>query len=675
MRGNFSPQLLQGYGFFCVLVFSVSLCLCGEKVLAQNVRGGNTSDGVVLSRSGAPAPGALVYVCPQPATVSSSGCTPTPTLCSSLTDVSCTQPNPVQADGLGNYHFYVPSASIPYTLCFVGSTLTTSCLPDQGTAGGGGGGGGCANCALQTLGNLTTTALNVPLNFANTTNPLVTGNYALLTATSSSAGQLAFGMGTFSSIPGLGYSYNGGGQNVLATLTSSISGQAGTAVAAASTPQLCGANFFTQGILANFNAVCIQENFIGMQTLTLSQRPVAASNILNIWGDRTTGGVLYNFNGGANFNFGAYGNLFNQDTDSSGGGAANVLEEVNGTNPEAFRVYQTLSSSSSYSRMQMYYDSSSGDFTLSSDAGSSGGTLHSLGFRVGSSVKLEVTTTGTPVLRPQFSFDQNAGLGDATHRWLNLYLGTGGLFVGSTTVGATSTTSAASGGLMVAGTVSASASQPLCTDASGNKTITTSGCPAGTGTVTSVTFTGDGVVDSSTPSTAVTASGTVTATIKTQTANTVLAGPTTGSAASAAFRALVSADIPNNAANTSGSAGSLSGPVGASFSVSVGSTSLAGTDFLGVFKTTTAITVANIEAAAGALGTCSTNPTITFYDCGSSASCTSPTTIGSVTVSAASTVTNGTVSSASVAAGHFVVGQLTAGSCVTLASLSASLAY
>jgi len=67
----------------------------------------------------------------------------------------------------------------------------------------------------------------------------------------------------------------------------------------------------------------------------------------------------------------------------------------------------------------------------------------------------------------------------------------------------------------------------------------------GTGTVTSVTFTGDGILDSSTPSTAVTTSGTVTATPLTQTANTVLAGPSTGSAATPTFRALVAADIPS----------------------------------------------------------------------------------------------------------------------------------
>lgn len=57
---------------------------------------------------------------------------------------------------------------------------------------------------------------------------------------------------------------------------------------------------------------------------------------------------------------------------------------------------------------------------------------------------------------------------------------------------------------------------------------------AGSGSVTSVTFTGDGVVDSATPSSAVTTSGTVTATLKTQAGNTVL-GNFTGSAAAPTF--------------------------------------------------------------------------------------------------------------------------------------------
>src|SRR5579864_8085621 len=64
------------------------------------------------------------------------------------------------------------------------------------------------------------------------------------------------------------------------------------------------------------------------------------------------------------------------------------------------------------------------------------------------------------------------------------------------------------------------------------------------GTVTSVTFTGDGTVLSSTPSAPVTLTGTVTATLNTQSANRVLAGPASGPAAAPTFRALVSADLP-----------------------------------------------------------------------------------------------------------------------------------
>lgn len=67
--------------------------------------------------------------------------------------------------------------------------------------------------------------------------------------------------------------------------------------------------------------------------------------------------------------------------------------------------------------------------------------------------------------------------------------------------------------------------------------------PAGTGTVSSVTFTGDGTFLSSTPSTAVTTTGTLTAALKTQTKNTFLAGPTTGGVANPTFRALNIADF------------------------------------------------------------------------------------------------------------------------------------
>lgn len=77
-----------------------------------------------------------------------------------------------------------------------------------------------------------------------------------------------------------------------------------------------------------------------------------------------------------------------------------------------------------------------------------------------------------------------------------------------------------------------------------------SAAAGGSGTVTSVTFTGDGVVDSSTPSSAVTTSGTVTATIKTQSATTALMGPQSGnSAAAPTFRAPNYFDVFGDSSN------------------------------------------------------------------------------------------------------------------------------
>jgi len=74
----------------------------------------------------------------------------------------------------------------------------------------------------------------------------------------------------------------------------------------------------------------------------------------------------------------------------------------------------------------------------------------------------------------------------------------------------------------------------------------------GSGTVTSVTFTGDGTFLSSTPSTAVTTAGTLSASLLTQAKNTVLAGPTSGANANPTFRALVGADLPVPSSSTLG---------------------------------------------------------------------------------------------------------------------------
>lgn len=94
----------------------------------------------------------------------------------------------------------------------------------------------------------------------------------------------------------------------------------------------------------------------------------------------------------------------------------------------------------------------------------------------------------------------------------------------------------------------------LETDSNGNIVDTGSPCGGGggSGTVTSVTFTGDGTVLSSTPSSAVTTTGTLTAALNTQNKNKVFIGPSSGSDANPTFRLLVGADLPNPSASTLG---------------------------------------------------------------------------------------------------------------------------
>jgi hypothetical protein len=89
------------------------------------------------------------------------------------------------------------------------------------------------------------------------------------------------------------------------------------------------------------------------------------------------------------------------------------------------------------------------------------------------------------------------------------------------------------------------------------RTMFVSGGATGSGTVTSVGMTGDGIVFSSTVSNSpITSSGTLVPQLLTQTANTVLAGPGSGPAATPTFRALAPADLPATiSSSTTGNAG------------------------------------------------------------------------------------------------------------------------
>lgn len=83
-------------------------------------------------------------------------------------------------------------------------------------------------------------------------------------------------------------------------------------------------------------------------------------------------------------------------------------------------------------------------------------------------------------------------------------------------------------------------------------------------------------------------------------------------------------------------------------------------------KVSKASTVDNIEGSASAFS-CASNPTVTFYECGTSATCaSSPTTIGTVTITASGQVFDGTVNSAAITAGDYIAWAITAGTCTSL---------
>ena len=87
---------------------------------------GSRKDDIVLGPSGHPVAAATVRVC-QP-TATGTPCSPLATL---YTDATLTVPaaNPLQTDGIGNYHFYAPSGRYQIQITGTGITGTVT-YPD-----------------------------------------------------------------------------------------------------------------------------------------------------------------------------------------------------------------------------------------------------------------------------------------------------------------------------------------------------------------------------------------------------------------------------------------------------------------------------------------------------------------------------------------------------------------
>src|ERR1700722_10127137 len=89
------------------LILSMVLALVSLAWLAPAAQAqGSRKDDIVFGPTGHPVAGATVTVC-QP-TATGIPCTPLATI---YTDATLTvpAPNPFQADGIGNYHFYAPA--------------------------------------------------------------------------------------------------------------------------------------------------------------------------------------------------------------------------------------------------------------------------------------------------------------------------------------------------------------------------------------------------------------------------------------------------------------------------------------------------------------------------------------------------------------------------------------
>jgi hypothetical protein len=95
-------------------------------------------------------------------------------------------------------------------------------------------------------------------------------------------------------------------------------------------------------------------------------------------------------------------------------------------------------------------------------------------------------------------------------------------------------------------------------------------------------------------------------------------------------------------------------------------TSISGTVVLNGTVNADAIKLEHLTAHVASL-TCTTNPTFTVYDCGTTAACSSPVTLASVTP-ASSGLTSGDagIITSTVAAGHYIEIALTAGACTAL---------
>ena len=102
---------------------TLAIALLVMGVAGNALAQGSRKDDIVLGPSGHPIAGATVRVCQ--ATATGSPCSPLATLYTDAT-LTVTSPNPLQTDGIGNYHFYAPAGRYQIQITGPGITGTTT---------------------------------------------------------------------------------------------------------------------------------------------------------------------------------------------------------------------------------------------------------------------------------------------------------------------------------------------------------------------------------------------------------------------------------------------------------------------------------------------------------------------------------------------------------------------
>jgi hypothetical protein len=127
---------------------------------------------------------------------------------------------------------------------------------------------------------------------------------------------------------------------------------------------------------------------------------------------RTAAGVGVNFSGvvgiGSNLQFGTGA--------TTGGGdvillrdSANTLAQYNGTNPQAYNIYNTFTSSTNHERGFLRW--SSNVFQIGTEKGSGGGTARALEFQTDGVTRMTIAADGSSVtFNPQVTFGQNVSV-------------------------------------------------------------------------------------------------------------------------------------------------------------------------------------------------------------------------------------------------------------------------